>query len=428
MPPKKNVPLPAAKKKVVADATFGMKNKKGKKGQEIAQNVQHSGSKLEKQKADASSARKADKQAKWEKEQEMALLFKKVEEKQKPQVAPLGVNPKSVLCIYFKKGFCQEGEKCKFAHDFEVENKAATKDMYTDTRETASNIELGDMKDWDENTLRQILRKKELGRPVNASAQVCKHFVAAIEANRWGWFWECPNGNTKCIYRHALPPDYVLKKDKKKDAIETRSLEAVLEEERANLTGTGVKVTPETFAAWKEKIRKQKEKDAKKAGQQRQQELKSGKARMTGREIMESGSSNYQEDSGSDDGIDIAKLKKEKEAQETAMDEENAKIAAELAKEVEEEFQRDAAESKNNKIEIYGEELPKEILTHNGNVITNKSNNVNNNNNNNNNNNTNTTSNSTPIVLAGVDVSLFGAEEGAEIEDVEFSDDEDEKK
>ena len=49
--------------------------------------------------------------------------------------------------------------------------------------------------------------------------QVCKHFIQAIEANKWGWFWECPNGNNTCIYRHALPPDYVLKKDMKKDKI-----------------------------------------------------------------------------------------------------------------------------------------------------------------------------------------------------------------
>jgi len=189
---------------------------------------------------------------KWDREQEAAALFKKVEEKQKPQIAPVGVNPKTILCIHFKKGHCQAGDACKFAHDFEVEHKAQTKDMYTDVRDV--NIDLnGDMKDWDENTLRTMLKRKEVGRPANASNQVCKHFVKAIEASQWGWFWECPNGNDKCVYRHALPPDYVLKKDRVKDKIEGRSLEVVLEEERASLTGTGTKVNPETFAAWKEK-------------------------------------------------------------------------------------------------------------------------------------------------------------------------------
>ena len=31
---------------------------------------------------------------------------------------------------------------------------------------------------------------------------------------RFGWFWECPNGD-KCQYRHALPPGFVLKSQKK---------------------------------------------------------------------------------------------------------------------------------------------------------------------------------------------------------------------
>ena len=31
---------------------------------------------------------------------------------------------------------------------------------------------------------------------------------------RYGWFWECPNGDG-CHYRHALPPGFVLKSQKK---------------------------------------------------------------------------------------------------------------------------------------------------------------------------------------------------------------------
>lgn len=37
----------------------------------------------------------------------------------------------------------------------------------------------------------------------------------AVEKAKYGWFWECPNGE-KCIYRHALPQGYILKRDKKK--------------------------------------------------------------------------------------------------------------------------------------------------------------------------------------------------------------------
>ena len=32
--------------------------------------------------------------------------------------------------------------------------------------------------------------------------------------DRFGWFWECPNGE-QCQYRHALPPGFVLKSQKK---------------------------------------------------------------------------------------------------------------------------------------------------------------------------------------------------------------------
>jgi len=420
MPPKKQPQANTAKKKVAVDATFGMKNKKGKKAQEVQKSMQHQGmSKVDQQKSLEAQKRKEEKQAKWAAEEEKAMLFRKVEEKQKPQVVPFGVDPKSVLCIYFKQGKCQNGDKCGLSHDLNDENKSAKRDMYTDTRELAQ-IEMGDMKDWDEETLRTVLKKKESGRPVNASAQSCKHFINAIESNKWGWFWECPNGNNTCVYRHALPLDYVLKKDQKKEKLETRTLEAVLEEERAALTGTGTKVTPETFAAWKEKNRLLKEKEAKKQGQLRQQDIKSGKVRMTGREVMESGNINLNEDDQEDgDDIDIKQLQKEKEKLETQIDEENAQLAANLAKEVEAEL----ANIENKILD------PNVISTKENNESFNNNNNNNNNNDNDNNNDSisnMTKNNSNAIakpetVLSGVDTSLFTDVQ----EDIDFSEDDD---
>jgi len=59
--------------------------------------------------------------------------------------------------------------------------------------------------------------------------------LEAVEKSKYGWFWECPSGQ-KCIYRHALPPGFVLKKDKKKeDKKDEISLEDLIETERANL-------------------------------------------------------------------------------------------------------------------------------------------------------------------------------------------------
>ena len=52
----------------------------------------------------------------------------------------------------------------------------------------------------------------------------------------YGWFWSCPNGD-KCIYKHALPPGFVLKKDKVKNDDEEK---VSLEEHIENEVGFGV--------------------------------------------------------------------------------------------------------------------------------------------------------------------------------------------
>lgn len=43
---------------------------------------------------------------------------------------------------------------------------------------------------------------------------VCKFFLEAVEKDKYGWKWHCPNGDT-CKYKHCLPPGYILKKDEK---------------------------------------------------------------------------------------------------------------------------------------------------------------------------------------------------------------------
>lgn len=63
-----------------------------------------------------------------------------------------------------------------------------------------------------------------------------------MEKSKYGWFWECPSGQ-KCIYRHALPPGFVLKKDKKKENKKDEiSLEELIETERANLGPNQVQI------------------------------------------------------------------------------------------------------------------------------------------------------------------------------------------
>lgn len=47
----------------------------------------------------------------------------------------LGVDPKSILCEFFKVGQCQKGFKCKFSHDLNVQRKGEKIDLYSDQRD-----------------------------------------------------------------------------------------------------------------------------------------------------------------------------------------------------------------------------------------------------------------------------------------------------
>lgn len=83
---------------------------------------------------------------------------------------PLGVDPKSVVCEFFKKGQCTKGPKCKFSHDISIERKAATIDMYADPRD----LQKGGMESWDQTTLEQVVgqKHKEQGKSEKVRAKV----------------------------------------------------------------------------------------------------------------------------------------------------------------------------------------------------------------------------------------------------------------
>lgn len=63
------------------------------------------------------------------------------------------------------------------------------------------------MEDWDEEKLRSVVLSK-LGNPKTTTEKVCKFFIDAVENQKYGWFWTCPNGGDKCMYQHKLPPGY----------------------------------------------------------------------------------------------------------------------------------------------------------------------------------------------------------------------------
>jgi len=295
-----------------------------------------------------------------------------------------GVDPKTVVCIFYKQGNCDKGRKCKFSHDLAVERKGEKKNLYQDTREGEEEEEKkkDDMVDWDEGEsghsvrrliiprrvytdiirispekLRQVVLSKH-GNPKTTTDKVCKYFIDAVENGKYGWFWSCPNGGDKCMYKHSLPPGYfprsyipsnppkppkltpdppphsfILKTKEQratekalldKSPLKTLTLEDFLESERHKLSGTLTPVTPETFAKWK------KERLDKKAAEQQAREAKEA----TGRAMFEKGG--WEDEEDNDDSEEDESEEEGEEGDNWDMEElrlETEKIAAEKEKE-----------------------------------------------------------------------------------------------
>ncbi|OAA51200.1 Zinc finger, CCCH-type [Beauveria brongniartii RCEF 3172] len=314
----------ASASKVVEDRTFGMKNKKGASAQkQIAQmtsNLKGSGSAEQKKKEAEKAQREREKKAAEDAKKEAALLLGRPAQVQK---IPFGVDPKTVVCIFWKKGDCEKGKKCKFAHDLSVERKTEKRNLYTDERKDEEEKKKQETSaDWDEEKLRSVVLSKK-GNQKSTTDKVCKFFVSAIEDGKYGWFWICPNGGDKCMYKHALPPGFVLKTKEQRAAekalldkspLKTLTLEDFLESERHKLTGTLTPVTPETFAKWKQ------DRMDKKAAEEQLRKAKDN----TGRALFESGKWTGEDESEDedDDIFNLQKLRRETEAIQSRREEE----------------------------------------------------------------------------------------------------------
>ncbi|KFX90010.1 hypothetical protein V490_06704 [Pseudogymnoascus sp. VKM F-3557] len=318
MPPKKQEKQGGGKKpsatKMVEDRTFGMKNKKGAQTQrqiaQMTQSAKAGGTPEEKRKAAEKAQAERDKLASLAAQKETMELFKPVQ----VQKVAFGVDPKTVLCQFYKKGHCEKGKKCKFSHDLAVERKTEKKDLYQDSREEEEKKKKEETSaDWDEAKLQSVVLSKK-GNQKTTTDKVCKFFIEAIEEGKYGWFWNCPNGE-KCMYQHKLPPGFILKTKEQRAAekalmdkspLKTLTLEDFLESERHKLTGTLTPVTPESFAKWKS------ERMDKKAAEQQAREQKEA----TGRAMFEKGDWNKEidEDEGDDeDAWNLEKLRLETE-------------------------------------------------------------------------------------------------------------------
>lgn len=285
MPPKKPAANKESKKtvekkkdKIVEDKTFGLKNKKGAKTQKFIQQVQ----KQVKGNAGKEVPKTSKKEEKKKELDELNAIFRPVT----TQKVERGVDPKSVLCAFFKQGQCTKGDKCKFSHDLKIEKKSEKKSVYVDLRDEKD----GGMENWDEETLRDAVEKKHgaANKSKPPTDIICKFFIEALENNKYGWFWECPNGGSKCHYRHALPPGFVLNKDKKraenKPAI---ALEELVEVERSRLPHDLPKLTLESFLQWKKRKIEERKAVAAKEEAEKKAEFKAGRnIGLSGRDMF----------------------------------------------------------------------------------------------------------------------------------------------
>ncbi|KAF7374378.1 hypothetical protein MSAN_00321800 [Mycena sanguinolenta] len=308
--------------KVKEDKTFGMKNKN--KSAKVKQEV----ARIQAQAAVTGKSRAALEK---EKEQQLRAKEKLEEEKRKKEEAalirpvqtqkvPFGVDPKTVLCAFFKAGHCEKGSKCKFSHDLNVDRKVEKKNLYADSREEKLN---DTMDTWDQEKLAQVVLSKA-GNPRTTTDIVCKHFIQAIETQKFGWFWECPNGD-QCQYRHALPPGFVLKSQRKaaEEAAKSNviSLEEFLEVERHKLGTNLTPVTPESFAIWKKTRMDKKEAEQEAIRKAKEQNRAAGKSSgMSGKDLFEYNPEWFvdEDDGDASDDWDIAKYRKEKEDEDAA--------------------------------------------------------------------------------------------------------------
>ncbi|XP_021775334.1 zinc finger CCCH domain-containing protein 11-like [Chenopodium quinoa] len=311
MPPKQQQSKAdlAKKQKQVEDKTFGLKNKsKSKNVQKYVQSLKQSVQpKVDPKKTDAKKKKEEEKA----REKELNDLFKIAVTQPK---VPVGVDPKSILCEFFKVGQCTKGFKCKFSHDLNVQRKGEKIDVYSDKRDD------GTMEEWDLETLEKAVAEKSKEYNQNKPTDiVCKHFLDAVEKKQYGWFWVCPNGGKNCHYRHALPPGYVLKSQMKallEEEADKMPIEEEIEEQRAKVKST-TPMTTELFKQWKQK------KIAEKAASMASQSAERAKNdRMSGRELFLSNASLFVDDVGAWDQYE----REESENNETEVSEKSVKV------------------------------------------------------------------------------------------------------
>ncbi|KRZ45170.1 ADP-ribosylation factor-like protein 1, partial [Trichinella pseudospiralis] len=280
MPPKKggNQPnkktIEKQKEKIIEDKTFGLKNKKGAKQQKFIKMVTHQMKNQGKSMSQVESQKFEKKKKKDDELNDLNKLLKPVIDM--PKISK-EVDPKSVLCLFFKQGMCSKGDKCKFSHDRSIEGKSQKRSVYYDRREMTDK---DNVENWDDEKLNDVVQKKHGESDKNKP----KTAILWKKANMDGF------GNVQVVINAYIDMLFRLKdrakleEQKNSDDI---TLEDLIEKERAALGDNLVRVTLQTFLKWKE--RKRKERCMQRAAEEKRKRnaYKAGKdVVLSGRELF----------------------------------------------------------------------------------------------------------------------------------------------
>ena len=306
------------------DATFGMTkgaamNRKHEVAMQRLRDMNDPTTELGK-----ATLRAAKKKAK--EQQEFLLRTKGIDVKQ-PELQP-GVDPKTVLCEFFKHGCCAKtADKCKYSHQLDIATRQQKRSAFELPSEDS--IEM-----WDQKKLEAVIARKH-GQEANTNNEttiVCKHFLDAVEKKLYGWFWHCPGG-ADCKYKHKLPPGFVFKSELRERLLEEararKTDQDILREKLIALKKSGKNTTPMTLDVYLEWKKERVDKIKATVEASREERIKNNL--LTGREIIEQqqGGVEAAVDAGASAGDDeIARLMK---ARREADDEAERKAAEEAA-------------------------------------------------------------------------------------------------
>lgn len=114
---------------------------------------------------------------------------------------PEGIDPKTVVCEFWKHGMCAKGGKCKFAHDFNVQQRRLDEqkkeeeeedasrllhkggpDLYIDYRDYKGKGET--MENWNQEDLENAVQAKEGNQKNKPTDKICKYFLEAVETKK----------------------------------------------------------------------------------------------------------------------------------------------------------------------------------------------------------------------------------------------------